>query len=227
MLHPKNIIRSRRHTLALYVNPHGELIVKAPLKLSDQRIFAFIKTKEQWIQEQQSKVLQSSYINKSVLTYRTFFFLGTELSPLIDQRTKQITRHNNMLLIPAKLGSMPIEKVNKKIVKFLKDNAKQIVYDRADYFSQSLRLKYTNIAIMNNKTRWGVCSKDGKLGLNWRVIMLPPQLIDYIMVHEFCHLLEFNHSKQFWLIVESILPNWKELRKHLKQLGWLLELFRE
>jgi len=80
---------------------------------------------------------------------------------------------------------------------------------------------------MNNKTRWGICSKDGKIALNWRVVMLPPRLIDYIMVHEFCHLLEFNHSKHFWQIVESILPNWKELRKHLKQLGWLLELFRE
>jgi len=103
VLHPKNILRSNRRTLAIFVNSNGDLVVKAPLKLSDQKIFAFIKSKESWITEQQAKITKSSYINKNVLTYRTFFFLGTELTPLVDQRVKQITHYNSTLLLPSKL----------------------------------------------------------------------------------------------------------------------------
>jgi len=79
----------------------------------------------------------------------------------------------------------------------------------------------------NNQTSWGVCGRGGAIAVNWRAVMLPPALLDYIVVHEFCHMLEFNHSKQFWAIVESILPNWRELRKHLKHMNWLLGLFRK
>ncbi|MCL2570680.1 MAG: M48 family metallopeptidase [Firmicutes bacterium] len=226
MLHPKNIIRSNRKVLSLYINPHGELIVKAPLKLPEHKIFEFVKDKETWIRTQQKRIQQNQFINPNIITYNTFLFLGREVSPIISTKAKKITVQDSALLIPEKIAEQGHAHSLKKIEKFLRDNAKQIVQDRTHYFSQKLNLQYNSIKTMNNKSRWGVCSKNREIALNWRTVMLPPELLDYIIVHEFCHILEFNHSKQFWSLVESILPNWKVLRKNLKNLNYLISLFR-
>lgn len=227
MLHPANIERSKRKTLALYVNSHGDLIVKAPLKLADYKIFEFVKSKEKWIRSQQERVAQNASINKSVLTYNTFLFLGEELSVITATKVKKITKAGSVLYIPTKIAEKGSFEVKKKIEKWLRDQAKIIVGERAEYFSAKLRLNYSQISTNNNKTRWGVCSHDGKIAINWRAVMLKPQVFDYIMVHEFCHLLEMNHSKQFWNLVETILPNWRTLRKDLKKMNWLINLFRK
>jgi len=226
MLNPANIIRSKRKTLALYIDPMGQLIVKAPTKLSNEKIFAFIKSKEAWIKRRQAQATQNSYINKSVLTYQSFYFLGQELTPIISSGAKQITKSDNALIIPEKFVALGQDKTLRKIKKWLETSAKSIIEQRADYFSQRLKLPKGQFSINNNKTRWGTCDKQGNITLNWRAVMLPANLLDYIVVHEFCHILEFNHSKQFWQIVETILPDWRVTRRHLKQMNWILTLFR-
>jgi len=197
--------------------------VQAPLKMSDRKIFEFIKSRESWIRARQEQIIKNSHINRNVATHNTFYFLGQELQPVINSKVKQITRQDNQMLIPAKIES---NKVFKKIEKYLKDNAKQIIIDRASYFSQILKLRVENVVTNNNKSRWGSCSKSGEIAINWRAVMLKPNLLDYILVHEFCHLLEFNHTKNFWAIVETIMPNWHAVRAELKHYGWLLQLFR-
>jgi len=149
--------------------------------------------------------------------------LGAELVPVINAGVKQITRQDSAMLIPAKLDS---DKVLKKVEKYLKDHAKQIVEERCMYFSDVLKLNCSNVVVNNNKTRWGSCSQYGEIAINWRAVMLKPSLLDYIIVHEFCHLLEFNHTKEFWAIVQTILPNWRAMRMELKHMSWLLHLFR-
>ncbi|MCL2587375.1 MAG: M48 family metallopeptidase [Firmicutes bacterium] len=226
MLNPSNIIRSRRKTLSMFVNQNGELIVKAPLHLADRKIYEFVKTKERWIEAQKKRVLQIQFLNKSVLTYHSFLYLGEELLPLICNKAKRVERSSSYLLVPAKLAGQGEEKVLKKIEKWLRDEAKFVINERVMYFRAKLNLEYASFITNNNKTRWGSCSRSGALTLNWRAVMLPPSLLDYIVVHEFCHLLEFNHSKAFWKLVDQVLPNWKDLRLRLKNLNWLLNLFR-
>ena len=223
MLNPKNIFRSSRRTLSVYVDPSGELIVKAPQSMSDRKIFDFIKSKEDWIAARQAAVLSNKFINRSVSNYNSFYFLGNELVPVINSSCRQITRQDNTLLIPTKFDS---EKILTKIQKYLKENALQIVQERCAYFSQILKLSYKTSSVNNNKTRWGSCSRTGDIAINWRAVMLKPNILDYIVVHEFCHLLEFNHTKNFWTIVQTILPNWRALRLELKHMSWLLQLFR-
>jgi len=222
MINPANIYRSKRSTLALYIDPRGELIVKAPEKMSDRKIFDFIKSRGDWIIERKQAIARNAFINRNVAAYNTFYFLGRELVPVISE-VKQITRQETAILIPAKIEA---DKVQKKIEKYFKDHAKAIIAERCQYFSQKLKLSYSKFVINNNQTRWGSCSKNGEIALNWRAIMLKPALLDYIVVHEFCHLLEFNHTKDFWRIVETILPNWKQLRVELKHMSWLLQLHR-
>ncbi|MCL2229012.1 MAG: M48 family metallopeptidase [Firmicutes bacterium] len=223
MVNPANIYRMKRSTLSIHVDPNGELIVKAPLDMPDRRIFDFIKSRGDWIAQRKAAVLANNYISKNAASYNTFLYLGAELVPVVSTKIKTITREDSALLIPAKI---PQEKILKRVEKYLKDSAKDIIAERCAYFSGVLKLKCGDITMNNNKTRWGVCMLNGDIAINWRVVMLKPKLVDYIIVHEFCHLLEFNHTKNFWAIVGTILPNWKQLRLELKQMSWLLQLFR-
>lgn len=223
MLNPANIFRSDRRTISLYVDPSGELIVKAPKSVSDRKIFEFVKEKHDWIEARMRAVAKNKFINRDVVSYNAFFFMGRVLTPVISGNVKTVTQSNDALLIPAKLVS---GKIQKRIEKFYKDTAKAIIKERCDYFSQILKLKYTDVSINNNQTRWGTCARTGEISINWRAVMLAPHVFDYLIVHEFCHLLEFNHTKNFWAVVASILPDFQKSRLELKHMGYLLQLFR-
>ncbi len=116
-----------------------------------------------------------------------------------------------------------LKKVKKKRIKrgqgqYLKhkQQARIIVEDRLSYFNQFYGYKWNRITIRNQKTRWGSCSKKGNLNFNYKIALLPPQMADYIIVHELCHLGEFNHSANFWNLVTKTVPNYKIIRKALK-----------
>ena len=78
--------------------------------------------------------------------------------------------------------------------------------------------------IAGQKTRWGSCSSNKTLSFNWKLMLAPPKVLDYVVVHEICHLREMNHSPRFWALVESLMPDYKQQRKWLKENGHTLEL---
>lgn len=100
----------------------------------------------------------------------------------------------------------------------LSRSARQIIQDRLIHFNQFYEFEYKHISIRNQKTRWGSCSSRSNLNFNYRIALLPPELQDYLIVHELCHLKEFNHSKNFWNLVEQQIPHYKQLDKALKNL---------
>lgn len=81
------------------------------------------------------------------------------------------------------------------------------------------KFSYKKITIRNQSSRWGSCSRKGNMNFNYRIALLPSEFADYIIVHELCHLAEFNHSKKFWDLVEMTVPNWQKLRNELKEYG--------
>ena len=93
---------------------------------------------------------------------------------------------------------------------------KEIIEKRIEFFNQFYNFKFNKINIKNQKTRWGSCSKKGNLNFNYKMIFLSEEVRDYIVVHELCHLKEFNHSKNFWNLVRLAIPNYLDLRKSLK-----------
>lgn len=98
-----------------------------------------------------------------------------------------------------------------------KAEAYQFVTKRIEYLNTFYTFKFNCITIRNQKTRWGSCSKQGNLNFNFKIAFLPPQLADYIIVHELCHLKELNHSSRFWALVARAFPNYKQIRKELRQ----------
>ncbi len=98
-----------------------------------------------------------------------------------------------------------------------KDEALKIVEDRIDYFNKFYNHKWNKIFIKNQKTRWGSCSRKGNLNFNYKIALLPTKSADYIIIHELCHLGEFNHSHKFWELVSLSMPDYKEVRNSLKE----------
>lgn len=99
-----------------------------------------------------------------------------------------------------------------------KEKARELVEKRLEHFNKIYKFKWNNISIKNTKTRWGSCGRKGNLNFNYKIALLPPELADYIVVHEMCHLKEFNHSYAFWSLVGVAIPNYLELRKQIKNI---------
>ncbi len=98
-----------------------------------------------------------------------------------------------------------------------KEVALSLAEKKIEHFNQFYKFKFNKIAIKNQKTRWGSCSLKGNLNFNYKIALLPESVSDYIIVHELCHLGEFNHSRKFWNLVAIAIPNYLEIRNFLKK----------
>ena len=100
--------------------------------------------------------------------------------------------------------------------------ARRRITERAAYFAEKMGVDYGRIAIKAAKTRWGSCSARGNLNFHWKLILMPPAILDYVVVHELAHRIEMSHSPRFWTQVERILPDYRERRRWLKDNGGLI-----
>ena len=100
----------------------------------------------------------------------------------------------------------------------LREEARALVHARLAYFAPRCGVVVRKVFIKNHKSRWGSCSTKGNLNFNYKIVLLPPEVADYIIVHELCHLREFNHSVRFWALVAEVVPNHLAVRRHLRQL---------
>lgn len=95
--------------------------------------------------------------------------------------------------------------------------AKQLIKSRLEYYNQFYNFTFNQLSIKRQKTRWGSCSKRGQLNFNYKLLFLSQELVDYVVVHELCHLQEMNHSRNFWSLVAKTIPDHKERRRQLKK----------
>lgn len=115
-----------------------------------------------------------------------------------------------------------LTKVNKskksKISKFDREKARAIVLERLNYFNQFYNYSYKKVFIRNQKTRWGSCSIRGNLNFSYKIIYLNDEMRDYLIVHELCHLREFNHSHRFWSLVEQQIPQYSRIKNEMRRI---------
>jgi predicted metal-dependent hydrolase len=97
-----------------------------------------------------------------------------------------------------------------------KERARALVHKRLAHFNTHYQFQYRTVAIRNQRTRWGSCSRKGNLNFSYKLALMRPEVADYVIVHELCHLREFNHSSRFWALVAETVPNYNALRKELR-----------
>ena len=106
--------------------------------------------------------------------------------------------------------------------KELRERAKSVLAQRTAYFARQIGVTYGRITVRDQKTRWGSCSQTGNLNFNFRLILAPLEVLDYVVVHELCHRRQMNHFAQFWPEVARVLPDYRERKAWLTENGWRL-----
>lgn len=224
------IRRARRKTASIIVRPDKTIQVIAPSFLNDSEIELLVTKKKKWISSKIAE-LDKNCPNNTPHKYQEgelFLFLGNNyhlLTP-IGNRT-EVTLATNTITVP-----LPPELPKKARYHFLRTtlhlwytrNAREILAEKTDQLGQCFGLQPTSVGVKDYKSRWGCCFADGRIYYNWRIIAAPEYIVDYVVIHELCHLAEPNHSKKYWEIVAKILPDWRERRKWLKHNGFSLDI---
>ena len=143
-----------------------------------------------------------------------------DIEEILKKKEAWISKHIEKIKdAKERFEAEPTEKLTREKVIALAEEALKVIPERVEYFAKVIGVTYGKITIRNQKTRWGSCSSKGNLNFNCLLMLAPPEVIDYVVVHELCHRKQMNHSKAFWLEVEKVLPNYKEVRKWLKEEG--------
>lgn len=184
------IIRSNRKTLAIQINPDLSVTVRAPMYAPQSDIERILREKEGWIQKHIEKIREQEAKRKEMYGEKGEYGKSAEREYLSN------------------------EEIHK-----LAEKALEYIPKRVSYFAKQIGVTYGKITIRNQKTRWGSCSSKGNLNFNCLLMLTPPEVIDYVIVHELCHRKEMNHSGAFWAEVEKAIPDYKEQVKWLKENG--------
>jgi hypothetical protein len=217
-----HIIRTKRKSIALIIEQDGRLVVRAPMRVSDADIKHLVKQKEGWIREKQKQVKDKSTQStpKVYMDGEEFLYLGK------SYKLKIVTDLNPALVLSRKfyLSLRALPKAESVFTKWYRDQARAVISERVKLYAARHGFKYRKIRITSARTRWGSCSSMGNLNFTWRLVMAPPEVIDYVVVHELAHLQVNNHSKEFWNQVGCIMPDYKKRLRWLKENGQKLTL---
>lgn len=218
------IIKSNRKSLAIAIQPDGNLLVKAPFFMSDSEILKWVKTKTGWIVRQRAKILEQQEMNspKKYITGEKFWYLGQEYElevRISARRAGMVGVVDDKIVLFSKAGDEA--EVQKILIDWYVKQAKAVIPKRVRFWAERMGESYGNVTVKNQKKRWGSCSSARNLNFNRRLVMAPEAVVDYVVVHELCHLRHMNHSKEFWNEVEKILPDYKIHKKWLENNGAL------
>lgn len=143
-----------------------------------------------------------------------------DIEEILKKKEAWISKHIEKIKeTKERVEAEPTEKLTREKVIALAEEALKVIPERVEYFAKVIGVTYGKITVRNQKARWGSCSSKGNLNFNCLLMLAPPEVLDYVVVHELCHRKQMNHSKAFWLEVEKVLPNYKEVRKWLKEEG--------
>lgn len=213
------VVRSRRKTIALVVQSDGRLVVRAPLRTSQKIIDAFVTSKADWIEKsRQSQVARRKFFPKRHFSPgELFWYLGKQYPlTLVASQRPALQFH-----LAFELDEKSAVQAKKRFEQWYREQARLYLTERVQYFAHLYNFQYKPVKITSARTRWGSCSARGTLSFAWRLIMAPPEIIDYVVLHELAHTVQHNHGQQFWSLVQSMQPDYAAKRKWLKQNGHL------
>lgn len=215
------LVRSKRKTVGLEVTPEALLIVRAPRNLSRREISEIVDKESTWIMKKQQffRENHSKIREKDFIDGEEFLYLGKTYKLRVVGNTANglIVDDNSFFL-----SEECIDNARAVVEGWYHDRAYELVSDRAAYYSYVSGIRFKKINISNAKKRWGSCGPKGKLNIAWRLVMAPLRVIDYVIVHELCHIEMRNHSKLFWRRVGSVIPDYKNHEKWLRDNGHFL-----
>jgi predicted metal-dependent hydrolase len=222
------VIYRKRKTLVIQLEPAEKILVLSPMGLSADYIIEKVLSKGEWILKKLSSFKDCLPLpsKKQFVAGELFLYLGKEhkLQILLNRNIvrPKVELIQNDIFIFSPLKEQEI--LREALKKWMRKEANRIIPTKVDYFKRILMTEPSKIKIKEQKRRWGSCSSKGNIYFNWRIIMAPDKVIDYIVVHEIAHLTYRNHSPIFYKLVESIMPDYKTRKKWLKDFGIMMDI---
>lgn len=220
----KKIIRSSRKTIMLQVCDDATLIVKAPLGVGNDVIKKAVLKHSKWLENKKKEILSRDmqFPQKKFVHGESFFYLGNLYRLKLIQPEKLAKR----LILQGEYFYLRegVKNPREIFIAWYKQAAYEKICQRVIWYTQKRGFKYKQIKISNAQKRWASCSHLGNLNFSWRLVMAPPPVIDYVVIHELVHLTEKNHSRAFWNKVRLLMPEYKQHQNWLKKNGYLLTL---
>lgn len=213
------LVRSDRKTVSLFVNDDGKLEIRAPKWLPISDIEKLIDEKSTWIE-------RNMELKKQQLVKKTSFsvYYGSEQLllgrkyPILETESKS-SFNGEFFLIRAGLDKTHVKN---EMIQLYKHLAARIIFPKVEHYAVQMSVMPTAIHINGAKSRWGSCSAKNCLNFSWRLSLGNEDIVDYVVVHELAHIIHHDHSKEFWKVVESVIPDYIVRKAELRKLGLLL-----
>lgn len=221
------IIRTRRRrTTSVQVSPQNEVSVIVPDNLPEVEIENIIRKKTPWIinKIKTNEAVRHPTKPKEYVSGEAFSYLGRNYRLKIVEGTKRpVELKNGRFYVYVPVHEKNREKlIQSALDDWYSSHAKRKLRSRVEMYADRVGVSFNNIRVKKLKSRWGSCTKEGNINFNWRIIMAPMSIVDYVVVHELCHLKYHNHSKDFWKLLGQMIPDYKERKEWLRVNGALL-----
>jgi hypothetical protein len=216
----------RKKSVAISISDAAQVVVLVPQSLNKEKIQEIVQKKARWILEKQTyfKRLKDLFPEKELISGEQFLFAGRKYRLKVREVEEEcaiepLMQGRRLIIFVNKGLSKEIRKeiIKEKLVKWYFSSASELVAQRLRRYRNMLNIEPAGIIIRNQQKRWGSCSNSGVLRFNWRIAMAPISIIDYVIVHELCHLKEKNHSREFWRQVSLAVPDYQKRRKWLRE----------
>ncbi|MED5509402.1 MAG: SprT family zinc-dependent metalloprotease [Pseudomonadota bacterium] len=218
------VIRSkRRKTLSLAIR-NGEVKLRIPARLPLHHAENFVNEKSHWIQ--QKLLAHPPVAPKQFENGENLLYLGQtyRLAVIAAQSRNQIRLEDDLFRLEHRGKQVSDKALKRQIESWYKQQATRWLTARCEQLAVQTGLKPNDIEVKTYRARWGSCTVSGKVQLNWKLIMAAPDIIDYVIIHELCHLRQHNHSPAFWQLVKQFDPAFTQHRAWLKRDGQKLQL---
>lgn len=215
------IIRSkkRRRSVALRVEADGSLTVRAPMRVSLAWINAFVAAKAKWISRRQKAQATKRQQALPVLADGCLVpYLGQEAQVVVNGKDEDnpLTSYIRISLPEGLPADLLHDEIKTELTLWYKKQARKVFQERVNLWAGRMGLQAGRVIITAPKRRWGSCSAKNEIRLNWRLIMAPLDVLDYVIVHELAHITHKNHGPRFWALVAAFAPEMKEKRQALR-----------
>lgn len=225
----KIIRKVHRKTASIVILPNGEVEIRVPAFLREKEILQFADRKKKWIKRKLKELSESEYhvIDHQYESGEKIPLMGFFYTLSVNQGRDGVAIHGDALSVCVPHGLKGAEKnlrVKDLITAHLYKTALEILRKKSEFFGERYDLHPVYVSVKDYRSRWGCCFSDGRIFFNWRIILAPEAIVDYVVVHEICHLREQNHAEQFWLLVEQEIPDWQKRRAWLRTNGHVLRL---
>lgn len=218
-----------RKTTSISVEPPNNILVVAPLGMKEEEVKEIVKSKGTWIVQKlfEFRNIESKKVNREFVNGESFMYLGRNYS--LQIHVDETIQNNSFVKLYRGKFHVYVKEKSDKLIKaameaWYREKTEEQVKKRIKYYQKFFNKKPTTIKVKEQKKRWASCTSNDELLFNWRCVMAKSTSLDYIVVHEMCHMYHKNHSHEFWKLLSSVINDYEVRKDWLRDYGIRLEI---